>query len=220
MTQALTKPPTLSIPSFDGTRTITIPLGEIARAEARQEELAYVTKDKAPELLRAINHGWLEVSKLALLVNRELNKAKKELAGRKAIILVDLLPQILVQKGIEQANAEVRQAVLDLDEEYGRREDRVEQIRVVLELLKIKAKGFENTFTAIKKVLGQSQLLSGADPTNLGHGPRSDDHLPVTAYRANGLLCEVCDMPQYLTPGGACCPQGHGGAPGRPKEDE
>lgn len=220
MTQALTRSPTISIPSFDGTGTIAIHLAEVARAEARQEEVAYVTKDKAPELLTALNRGWLEVSKLALLVNREMLKAKKEVSHRRAIILVDLLPQILVSKGIEQANAEIRQAVLDLDEEHVRREERVEQIRVVLELLKIKAKGLENAFTSVKKIMGQSQLISGADPGNLGHGPRIDDNLPVTAYRANGLLCVVCDMPQYLTPSGECCPQGHGGAPGRPKEDE
>jgi hypothetical protein len=35
----------------------------------------------------------------------------------------------------------------------------------------------------------------------------------------NGLLCAACKAPQYDTPGGATCPNGHGGADGIPAPD-
>jgi hypothetical protein len=42
------------------------------------------------------------------------------------------------------------------------------------------------------------------------------DEKPVDSYPPLGTLCSDCGLPQYDTPGGACCNNGHGGAP--PKE--
>jgi len=38
----------------------------------------------------------------------------------------------------------------------------------------------------------------------------------IDSYPLLGTLCSDCGLPQYDTPGGACCNNGHGGAP--PKE--
>lgn len=42
------------------------------------------------------------------------------------------------------------------------------------------------------------------------------DDRPVDSYPPLGLRCVVCDEPQYGTPGGATCMNGHGGADGKP----
>lgn len=202
----------LSFPSYDGKRAISLPMASISRMEARQEEVQMVTRFKAPELLTALNRAWLVVSKMALAVNQHLLRAQRELEIRKAILLVDLLPDILVKKRLKTANEETRQGILVLDREYCEILDRVEQIRAVLEMLKVKAKGFQNSFDSVKKILGTSQLIDGTGPGSLSHRPGED--LPFERYEVNGLLCVVCDLPQRETPGGASCPGGHGGADG------
>ncbi len=45
-------------------------------------------------------------------------------------------------------------------------------------------------------------------------GRRPQDDMPADQYPPNGLLCVECRQPQYETNGGACCMNGHGGAPG------
>jgi hypothetical protein len=45
---------------------------------------------------------------------------------------------------------------------------------------------------------------------------RLEDEGPAEAYPLNGLLCPECGTPQYDTPGGACCKNGHGGLQGVP----
>lgn len=45
----------------------------------------------------------------------------------------------------------------------------------------------------------------------------SEDSPPVVQY--NGLFCSVCHEPQFSSPGGETCPNGHGGATGITQED-
>jgi hypothetical protein len=200
----------LAIPSGDGTKTLRMSLQAIQQAERRQYEVATVTKFKAPELLAALNRGWLDVRKLALLVNRELLAARKALELRKSVILLSEMADILERAGIKQANDAVRQAVFVQDHEYQVVQDRVDQLEAQLELLTIQAKSFDNAFTAVKRILGTPELLS--EPGNLNHRPSGER--PLESYEKNGLICAVCQMPQYVTPSGEVCAQGHGGAPG------
>lgn len=37
----------------------------------------------------------------------------------------------------------------------------------------------------------------------------------VTGELTESTLCSVCDAPQFNSPGGVTCPNGHGGAPAR-----
>lgn len=44
--------------------------------------------------------------------------------------------------------------------------------------------------------------------------PSLGDRREANTYPPNGLLCSECGQPQYDTPYGAVCMNGHGGAPG------
>ncbi len=137
---------------------INLPIASVLRAEARQAEVALVNKLTAPELLTAMNRAWLDVSQMAIAVTSHLNAAQKRVDKRKAIILLDEVPKLMEQKGIAKANEDVRQAALTLDEEYQLLVDRTQRIEAVLELLKLKARAFENAFTSVKRILGSSAL--------------------------------------------------------------
>ena len=41
----------------------------------------------------------------------------------------------------------------------------------------------------------------------------------VPKFKPTGEYCEVCGEPQYETPGGVCCRNGHGGAPSISREE-
>ena len=42
-------------------------------------------------------------------------------------------------------------------------------------------------------------------------GPTSEPK-PLTEHKLTGYLCRICGKPQYETPSGAVCENGHGGA--------
>jgi ElaB/YqjD/DUF883 family membrane-anchored ribosome-binding protein len=44
--------------------------------------------------------------------------------------------------------------------------------------------------------------------------PEPSELPALEAYPRTGLMCSECGMPQYNTPGGEVCKNGHGGAPG------
>jgi len=58
---------------------------------------------------------------------------------------------------------------------------------------------------------------------NCGHYPctcgNSITMQPIENYPEAGLSCPVCGEPQYKTPSGDCCKNGHGGAPGVDSSD-
>lgn len=62
---------------------------------------------------------------------------------------------------------------------------------------------------------GKWPFTTGLDCTSWMQIPIPDD-APLTAYPKTGTLCSVCDLPQYESPHGPVCENGHGGAP--PKE--
>lgn len=175
----LIKPDSITFPAHDGSRRIDLPMEQVARAEARMEEVQFVTGAKAPELLTALNRGWLYVSKLALVVNQHKLKAETATATRRAIVLLDVMPALLKERGI-RSSTEVRDAILIQDIEYATCMERENEIRAVLELLKLKAKGLENAFSSVKKIIGDRSMLTGVgnlsvNPGEIGNPRESDE---------------------------------------------
>lgn len=198
----------VTIPSGIGDGTIRINLGRIARAEARMEELAFVTAIKAPELARAMNRGYLDASQDLATVSKFLRKGEELLALRKASILLDELPSIMVRLGITTSNKEIREAVFVQDPEVQRLQEVIGQLEAVAAVLRIKAQGFRNAFEATKKVLGGGLGPSGGGDRELTHDPGRPRE--VSDHPATGTDCPVCRLPQYSTPSGVVCIQGHG----------
>lgn len=187
-------------------------LRDIGRLEARQVEVQYVTKVKGPELMTALNRGFLAVGKMVALVRSHKRQAEKRLALRRAVVLLDHLPKLLKEKDIDKANEDIREAACNLDTEYARLEDRVDQLAAMLEVLTVMQRGFEKAHGDARRITEQWEPSS----PNLNHVPGSP--MPASAYAETGLLCPVCDCPQYRTPSGDVCAEGHGGVQGYSKE--
>lgn len=151
-----------------GNEPIVIDLDKIRTSEIRQDEVAIVTKVKAPELLAEFNRSWRELHQIIVQLMSEKNDAEKEQAKRKAVLLLGEVNDILKVKGVS-STADTREAVITLDEEYQALTDTVDQIEAVVEFLKGKMKSFENAYTSVKKILtGEDSGYMGGRNPNLG----------------------------------------------------
>lgn len=142
---------------------IILDLAYILAAEARQEEVATVTPFKAPELLRTYNKSWLELNTILARLQLERNKALKEVEKRKAVLLLDVIPEKLKERKIPSNDAN-REAFIVLDPQHSALEDTAMQITAIVKLLEGKLKSFENAFSSVKRIIGQDTYHLG------GHG--------------------------------------------------
>lgn len=153
--------------------SITINMQAIFAAEARQEEVAYVTPQKAPELLREFNIAWRDLDKVIVRLSSEHLMAERQLEKRKAVLILDVVPVKLKERGLASNEAN-RDAVIALDEEYQALQDVVDQLDAVVHLLKGKLKAFENSFSSVKKIMGEDTYnMRGRQNPNLKGGADS-----------------------------------------------
>ena len=141
-----------------GQQPIIIDLEQILIAEKRQDEVAYVNSEKAPELLATFNKQWLELSRLVAELTSARNVAERELGKRRSVILLDLMNERLAVKGVS-SSADNREAVILLDEQYIKLSEIVDQIAAVLELMQGKRKAMDNSFTATKRIITQDTYM-------------------------------------------------------------
>lgn len=162
----------LECPNGNGIGVLSIDLSNIYYLEARKSEVAMVNKFKAPELMQAFEEGYSLCAKMLPRIAYELSVAKQEVDKREAVVNLDEAPRILKEKGLvtdrnPAGAADMREAVLNADEEYIKLKDRAEFIRAIFKTIEGKQKGFEMSFSAVKKVydsLSQyGQLQGGAD---------------------------------------------------------
>lgn len=132
----------------------TFSLGEILIAEGRQREVAFVTQFKAPELLYTFNHAWLETDKVQKKLAADIVKAEAAVGKRKARILLYEAEAFLKERGVASTK-ESREAVIVLDPEYEALQDVVDQLFAAQEWLKGKMKSFENSYSSVKKIMGE-----------------------------------------------------------------
>jgi hypothetical protein len=160
----LTTETTLTLPAGDPLAPdILLDLQAILMAEIRQGEVANVTPQKAPELLAVFNENWRDLHKVITQLTAERNRAEKEVAKRKAVLLLEIVPQRLSQKGIA-STADTREAVVTLDEKHCMLQERADQIEAIVEYLKGKLKSFENAFSSVKKIMGEDSYNFASRP--------------------------------------------------------
>lgn len=130
---------------------------QIYRLEARQNEVSNINKVTAAEFMQAMIDGYGAAMRAVVQLQYELTIAEKHAEQRKAVVYLEVAPEQLKAKGLVRASnpagsEDLRRAVLMLDAEYIDLMDRVNAITAAVEFLKLKAKGFENTYQAAKKV--------------------------------------------------------------------
>jgi len=146
---------TIMVPGVeDGSPDVVFNLAEIFVAEARQGEVAVVTPVKAPELLALFNKAWLETDKFIKKLAAFENKAEQAVGRVRAHMILNEVEGVLKAKGVPSTK-ESRDAVILLDPRYIVQQDRVDQIHAMVEWLRGKMKSFENSFTSVKKIMGE-----------------------------------------------------------------
>lgn len=197
-----------------GGRYVLIDLREISGYEARLDDVAIVTKQKAPELLSIYNRAYLEVSKTATTLENDLAGAERHQGEVRSRIVLDDAPRILKEKGLVSAKSpagseDLRTAVLEGNSEYQDAVELCEQIRCVIALLRGKQKAFENAYTAVKKIMGEDAFDHHPNPRFSGEsGPA-----PVGGTNLE-MYCATCFAKQFLGANGPTCANGHALAQG------
>lgn len=150
----------------------------VYEAEARIDEVATVTKHKAPELMSYYNRAWLRLGEVLQCLERLQTEAAKRVELVRASVLLDKAEGVLREKGL-RASAELREAVVSMDEEYKKEKDQLESIKAAIALFEIKQKGFEMAYLGVRKILGESAYNAKSTPIF----NRGSDSTPVGNVR-------------------------------------
>lgn len=138
---------------------IVIDLRAILVAESRMIEVQSVTPAKSAELCMAFTISWRDLHQNICFLEAEKLKAQRVVDCRKAILLLEVIPEMLKNKKAS-SNDDNRKAVIALDEEHTRAQETVDQITAIIELLKGKMKAFEMSYTTVKKMMGASDTFN------------------------------------------------------------
>lgn len=149
----------LVVPSGEGRKPLLFSLAKIYEAESRIPEVATVNAGKAPELLAAFNIAYLTIKDMIVRLHLCLDDAQKALNIRKSIVILDIAPNVLKNKGLTRPSSpsgseDQREAVLYSDQEFLKCQDRVSCIKAMIELMESKKTGVEWAYTSVKKILG------------------------------------------------------------------
>lgn len=136
------------------TGVLVVPILQIRRVEDRIAEIANVTPHKAPELLATFNRAYLDLDQYIRQIEMELVYARQRVSTIKAEIILDRADEIFKQRGLK-ASADLRQAVVDLDEGYQKAVERVGALEAAREYLKGKQKSIEMAYGSVRKILGE-----------------------------------------------------------------
>ena len=183
-----------NVPSSDGISFITIDLAEIYKAELRLGDVATVNQQTAPELLSIYNESWLKLDKSANSLQAHKNKCENLYKRARAEAKMACNDEAVKLKGHAKASADLREAMVDLDETVIAAKDRLDEVSYVLTVLRGKQTAFMNAFQSVKKLTemrtlpdrkytNENRPQSFASPTPLNEDP---EYAPLPAgFRDN-----------------------------------
>jgi len=143
--------------------TLVVNLLDLNLALSRIGEIQGVTKLKAPELLSTFNKAWRDAAESIAVARVARIQAQRAADRVRAILLLDKIPTILKEKGLTSPRSpggseDLRQAALDIDEEYQKALEIGDKIDCVVELLRGKQKSVEMAYSSVKKILGDGDV--------------------------------------------------------------
>lgn len=178
---------------------IAIDLRKILEAEQRMIEVQAVTPAKASELCTVFTISWRDLHQNICQLESEKVSALKIVDRRKAVITLEVMPQILKDKGLS-SNKETRESVLALDSELQAAQDVVDQISAIIELLRGKLKAFEWSYATVKKIMGSSDAFNylGRTDDRLSANPVDEESpAPISNAPAPGSARSRFGNPRY-----------------------
>lgn len=130
---------------------LVIDLTNTFAAEARLEEIRTANYGSATELMGYMNVAANDAQKYLGLIQYELLMAKKNYDKRKAILILDFLPDFIKEKGLKP-NEDIREAFIIRDPEAYQLRDRIECLTAALYMIEGKVKSFVRAFNAAKMI--------------------------------------------------------------------
>lgn len=147
------------VPRGDGTGDpIILDVAAVVKAESRLQEVAQVNVHTAAELLSTYNEHWLTLHKNVTMLTYERNRADDSVKRAYAEALLNCNDELIKKKGHSKASQDLREAVANLDPDYIRAKERLNEIKAVLEYMVGKRQAFENAYNSVKKLVATPQL--------------------------------------------------------------
>lgn len=140
----------------DGTRH---DLAYVHQAEARTHEIAIVTPAKAPELMSTFSRACFKLGRMLRELYRGVEKAKKDLANRKAVMIIDVIPEKMKARPELNDNADTRKAFMDLDADYNSLSEKVIEWEASLVYVQRKLKDMEGALNAVKSAMRDTESV-------------------------------------------------------------
>ena len=168
---------------------LVILLAPLGKVEARMQEAAYLTKEKADELSSTLNIAWRDLNELIVLLQFELDTFKSNYQKEWDRVLLDeVLPQIKEKK--LQSAKDIRDAMIRKDPAVQAADARVHELTCVVTLLKGKQKAIEMAFTQTKKHIDEGRFRGYNIPDHGDFGAGNKE-APVGGGERPGALSRV-----------------------------
>lgn len=127
-------------------------------AESRIREIAFVTIEKAPELLSLFVEAYAKLADHYATLEEMVERGKNAADRRRAVIILDEVPEYVKAKGIGNARSpmgseDIREAIVQQDASYAILLDKIASYKATRELVYMKLKAIDMAYTAIKKII-------------------------------------------------------------------
>jgi hypothetical protein len=148
---------------------LQLQMASVWSAERRIDEIAYLTPQKAPELLVAFNRAYLDLTKMLARLELEVGTAQKFVDLRHAEVLLDVATEVLAKKGLSSSK-DLRDAVVATDPQHQELVARLQALQAMQRFLQCKTKVFERSYGSANKFVGERSSLPGAPQPGAQHG--------------------------------------------------
>jgi hypothetical protein len=143
---------TLIFPSGRPTeKPVVLDMTAISVAESREEEIKFVTQEKAHELLVMFIRAYRLITNYQSKARLQLERAELTLDRVGAELLIDRIPNMVKEKGLANSK-DIRDALIVLDDGYMAAKERVSALKAVIKLLEGKAKALDMSYDAVAKI--------------------------------------------------------------------
>lgn len=152
------KTTSLTLYGEDNREIVIHGIDEVQAAESRLEDLRRANKSSAPELLSALNNGYLAASRIISHLKFEYTRIARAANKRKAIVMLDVAPTVLKEKNLITArspagNEDMRNSVLNCDDEYLEILEKADYIKMAIMLFEGKQEAINNALIAVRRIM-------------------------------------------------------------------
>jgi hypothetical protein len=171
--------PVLLVPLPNSGGTERMDLTSIYDAQRRLPEIANTNEHTSPNLLAVFNKAYLDAGAMHKRLHLILVDAAQVANKRKGRVILELAPAKLQELGLvnsknKAGSADLRQAVLDMDDEYLTAMRHVAEIEAMVSFMSEKKRGFEMAYGSVKAIVGGGDNKPFKRNPNLSTGLTGD----------------------------------------------